>query len=637
MKKLIQKLNQASNEYYNFGESSLTDLEYDTLLQQLKEMEERTGITYNNSPTLKVGYPVLNILEKVKITDKLMLSLQKTKDEKELLSFKKRNKVLGMIKCDGLSVRIIYNDGILVSAHTRGDGFIGGNITEHIKTFSNVPQKIPYKKPYIIDGEAIIKTNNFYNLIKDNQFNFSNPRNAACGSLNLLDIKEVKKRHLDFIAWDVIKGNLSNSLQLNLLQAQEYGFEIVYFTDNINTTNENIKEKAQELNIPCDGVVWKYDDIKFYTSLGTTSHHDLGAIAFKFYDESYETKLLDIEWGMGRTGRITPIAIFEPVEIDGTIVEKASLHNLNVMEETLGKHPKVGQIVEVAKMNMIIPQIVNSDLSSGEGPELKPPKICPICGNELTETANENIRFLYCINPECQGQLVNRLDHFCGKKGLDIKGLSKATLEKLVGWGWINSLKDIFSLKEHRKEWVNKEGFGVASVDKILLAIENAKQIRLDAFICSLGIPLIGKTISREIVKHINSYEDFRKKINEKFDFSKFEGFAEVKSDNLLNFDYTEADELYLLLSIENPKDLKNASANINVVITGKLKHYKNRAELQSAIEAAGGKVSSSISSKTDYLINNDLESQSSKNKKAKDLNIPIISEEEFISKFLTF
>ncbi len=636
MKKLIQRLNQANNEYYNFGESSLSDLEYDFLLQKLKEMEQKTGIVYGNSPTFKVGYPVLNKLNKIKITDKPMLSLQKTKDEKELFLFKQKNKVLGMIKCDGLSVRIIYVDGKLSLAHTRGDGYIGGDITEHIKTFSNVPLTIPYKGKYIIDGEAIIKTDVFNELLKNYQYNFSNSRNAACGSLNLLNIEEVKKRQLSFIAWDVIKGDLSNSLKDNLLQAQQYGFEIVYFTDDINVTNQNIQKKAKELNIPCDGIVWKYDDINFYTSLGATEHHCLGAIAFKFYDEIYRTILRDIEWSMGRTSVLTPIAIFDEVDIDGSRVSRASLHNVSVMRDTLGT-PWVGHLIDVCKMNMIIPQIQKNEELNAEvlGPEIPLPTICPVCGGEVKLEETDNSLVLKCMNPTCQGKLINRLDHFTGKKGLDIVGLSKATLEKLIDWGWVNSLIDIFKLEEHKAEWMQKSGFGTASVTKLLAAIENSKTTTLDKFISSLGIPLIGSRMAKIIAARVYDYGEFRDLIIDKFDFSQWEGFADSKTDALLNFDYTEADELYHYMKIEVNEPVESKNLDLTVCITGSLEQYKNRAEMQAAIEAAGGKVVGSISKKVNYLINNDLTSGSSKNLKAKELNIPIISEADFIQKFL--
>lgn len=625
--RLVEELN-AATAAYDVGAETLSDKEWDDKYFELVKLQAEENFYPENSPTQNIFFDIKNELVKVEHNHK-MLSLDKTKDIEVIKNFLKDNDYLVMYKLDGLTCSLRYLNGKLVSAETRGDGLVGEDILHNARVLNSIPKKINYKEELIVDGEVYCDLETFSKYFSED---YKNPRNFAAGGIRLLNAKECASRKLTFTAWEVIKGfdNL-NLLSEKFEKLKKLGFSVVPYKEN------ELELPKENINYPIDGFVYKFNNIAFGRSLGSTDHHFKNAISMKFYDESYETKLLNIEWGIGRTGRITPIAIFKPVEIDGTIVEKASLHNLSIMEETLGKHPKVGQIVEVAKMNMIIPQIVNSDLSSGEGPELKLPKVCPICGSELTETANENIRFLYCINSECQGQLVNRLDHFCGKKGLDIKGLSKATLEKLVGWGWINSLKDIFSLKDYRKEWINKEGFGVASVDKILSAIEDAKKIKLDAFICSLGIPLIGKTISREIVKHIKSYEDFRKKIDEKFDFSKFEGFAEVKSDNLLNFNYTEADELYLLLSVENPKDLKNTSANINVVITGKLEYFKNRGELQSAIENAGGKVSSSISSKTDYLINNDLESQSSKNKKAKSLNIPIISEKDFISKFLTF
>lgn len=625
--RLVEELNTATAAY-DVGAETLSDKEWDDKYFELVKLQAEENFYPENSPTQNIFFDIKNELVKVEHNHK-MLSLDKTKDIEVIKNFLKDNDYLVMYKLDGLTCSLRYLNGKLVSAETRGDGLVGEDILHNARVLNSIPKKINYKEELIVDGEVYCDLETFSKYFSED---YKNPRNFAAGGIRLLNAKECASRKLTFTAWEVIKGfdNL-NLLSEKFEKLKKLGFSVVPYKEN------ELELPKENINYPIDGFVYKFNNIAFGRSLGSTDHHFKNAISMKFYDESYETKLLNIEWGMGRTGRITPIAIFEPVEIDGTIVEKASLHNLSIMEETLGKHPKVGQIVEVAKMNMIIPQIVNSDLTSGEGPELKLPKVCPICGSELTETANENIRFLYCINSECQGQLVNRLDHFCGKKGLDIRGLSKATLEKLVGWGWINSLKDIFSLKDYRKEWINKEGFGVASVDKILSAIEDAKKIKLDAFICSLGIPLIGKTVSREIVKHIKSYEDFRKKIDEKFDFSKFEGFAEVKSDNLLNFNYTEADELYLLLSVENPKDLKNTSANINVVITGKLEYFKNRGELQSAIENAGGKVSSSISSKTDYLINNDLESQSSKNKKAKSLNIPIISEKDFISKFLTF
>lgn len=625
--RLVEELN-AATAAYDVGAETLSDKEWDDKYFELVKLQAEENFYPENSPTQNIFFDIKNELVKVEHNHK-MLSLDKTKDIEVIKNFLKDNDYLVMYKLDGLTCSLRYLNGKLVSAETRGDGLVGEDVLHNARVLNSIPKKINYKEELIVDGEVYCDLETFSKCFSED---YKNPRNFAAGGIRLLNAKECASRKLTFTAWEVIKGfdNL-NLLSEKFEKLKKLGFSVVPYKEN------ELELPKENINYPIDGFVYKFNNIAFGRSLGSTDHHFKNAISMKFYDESYETKLLNIEWGMGRTGRITPIAIFEPVEIDGTIVEKASLHNLSVMEETLGKHPKVGQIVEVAKMNMIIPQIVNSDLSSGEGPELKLPKVCPICGSELTETANENIRFLYCINSECQGQLVNRLDHFCGKKGLDIRGLSKATLEKLVGWGWINSLKDIFSLKDYRKEWINKEGFGVASVDKILSAIEDAKKIKLDAFICSLGIPLIGKTVSREIVKHIKSYEDFRKKIDEKFDFSKFEGFAEVKSDNLLNFNYTEADELYLLLSVENPKDLKNTPANINVVITGKLEYFKNRGELQSAIENAGGKVSSSISSKTDYLINNDLESQSSKNKKAKSLNIPIISEKDFISKFLTF
>lgn len=623
---LVEELN-AATAAYDAGAEVMSDKDWDEKYFELVKLQAEENFYPTNSPTQNIFFDIKNELAKVE-HNHLMLSLEKSKDIEVIKNFLKKNDYLVMYKLDGLTCSLRYLGGKLVSAETRGNGVVGEDILHNARVLDSIPKRINYDKELIVDGEVYCDLKTFFEHFSDE---YKNPRNFAAGGIRLLNSKECASRKLTFTAWEVIKGFEELSLLSEKFEElKKLGFSVVPYKKNeLDLPKENI-------NYPIDGFVYKFDNIAYGRSLGATDHHFRNAMALKFYDESCETKIIDIEWSVGRTGRVTPIAVFEPIEIEGTEVEKANLHNLSVMESILGKHPKVGQTVEVIKANMIIPQIINSSIGSGDGPELKIPETCPECGCGLTETANENIRFLYCTNPECQAQLVNKLENLCGKNGLDIKGLSKATLEKLVGWGWVSAPKDIFLLKEHRKEWVNKEGFGVASVDRILSVIENSKKVTLDSFICALGIPLIGKTVSRDIVKHIKSYEEFRKKIDEKFDFSKYDGFAESKCDNLLNFDYTDADDLYPLLLVSVP-ETRTTTTSINVVITGKLKHYKNRSEFQSAIENAGGKVSSSISSKTDYLINNDLESQSSKNKKAKDLNIPIISEEEFISKFLTF
>jgi DNA ligase (NAD+) len=396
---------------------------------------------------------------------------------------------------------------------------------------------------------------------------------------------------------------------------------------------------AQIQSYPIDGVVFKFDDIEYGKSLGSTAHHFKNAIAYKFYDETYTTYLKNIEWTMGRTGILTPVAVFDPIDIDGTTVERASLHNISIMEEILGDKPYATQKLEVYKANMIIPQIASAEKFNTMAMvlPLEIPQVCPICGGKVEiQESDSSTKNLVCVNPQCQGKLINRLDHFCGKKGLDIKGLSLATLDKLVDWGWVNNISDIMVLSNHRNEWIQKPGFGEKSVDKILDAIENAKTPTLDAFIASLGIPLIGKTVSKELIKYVDSYEDFVQKAQNKFDFSIYDGFAASKTSAIWAFDFTEANKVYQYLSIAttNTTEQLNNCEGLKIVITGKLQQFKNRDAFKKYIEERGGKVVDSVSKNTNYLINNDINSTSSKNQTAKKLGVPILTEQEFIEKF---
>ena len=637
MKKLIDELNHASELYYNFGTSPMSDAEYDLKLNQLRHLEELNGIVYSNSPTNKVGYTVLNNLEKINIIDKPMLSLNKVHSDEEIKSFAKGKEIVGMIKCDGLSIRLKYNNGKLVSANTRGDGYIGGNITEHIKYFLNVPLTIDFKNEYIIDGEAIIKNLDFEVINKNNEF--KNPRNTAAGALNLLDMKEVAQRKLSFIAWDVIEGVYPKTFLEKLNQAESLGFEVVYHS--ISDSNEEIINKAKQLGIPYDGVVWKLNDIAYGDSLGKTEHHFLNAVAWKPKDEEYETYLNNIEWTMGRTGVLTPVAIFEPVDTGDSIIERASLHNVSIMKDLLWR-PYKGQSLMVCKMNDIIPQVVSAgrEISSAdfEGLEFTIPTECPICGGRLEVVCEVGTEVLVCTNEMCEGKLVNRLDHFCGKKGLDIKGLSKATLGKLVDWGWVNNFTDIFLLGGHREEWIQKPGFGAKSVDNIFGAINMGRVTDLEHFICAIGIPHVGKTLSHELIKYFKTYEDFREAVDSQYDFTQIDKVAEEKCSAIWNFDYSEADavskKLFLNL-VEEPK-VEQTLGDISICITGRLLHHKNRDELVKRIQDCGGKVVSGVSKNTNWLINNDVNSTSSKNIAAQRLGIPIITEEEFVNQFLS-
>ncbi len=652
IKELIDKLNSASYAYYNSDSPIMSDEEYDYNLEELRKLEEKTGIILSNSPTQVVGASVLPELKKVPITPKPMLSLAKCHSYEEVADFAGTQQMIAMIKLDGLSVRIKYNNGKLISANTRGNGVEGTDITEHIKQFQNVPLEIPRKNEFIIDGEAIIKTSDFEEINKDGIF--KNPRNAASGALNVLDTQLVKERKLSFIAWDVING--SKDLGSRFIEAVRQGFEVVPFigiSNYVSTSNffneflniEDIKRVTDELysftEYPCDGIVWKYRNCEYGDSLGQTSHHFKNGIAWKPEVEIVESELIDIDWTMGRTGILTPVAVFNPVELDGSIIERASLHNLSIMRSVLHGNSLVngwvGQKIKIFKANMIIPQILSAE-EDDERTKLyiNQPLICPICGKPLCEHGTDSIT-LVCENPNCSGKLINQLDHYCGKKGLDIKGISKATLEKIIDWGWVEKISDIYNLKDHREEWIEKPGFGEKSVDKILAAIEASKQTDLESYISAIGIPLIGRNVAKEICKHVNNYDDFRQLVKDNFSFYKWDSFGPEKSASILSYNYDDADYIATFITFAQTDVLptSNSLDNVVVCITGKLHNYKNRASLQKEIEDKGGKVSSSVSSNTNYLINNDINSTSSKNKTAKNLGVEIITEDEFIQKFL--
>lgn len=641
IKELINELNKASELYYNGQESFLTDKEFDIKLEELKKLEQKQKIIYSNSPTVNVGAPVLTELNKVQIKDKPMLSLDKVHSAKEIVNFSDGYDLVASIKCDGLSVRLIYQDTDLISANTRGNGYEGSDITEHIKHFLNVPLKIAKTGTYIIDGEAIIYDKDFAIINTNNEF--KNNRNTASGALALLDMSIVENRKMSFVAWDVIKGAGTNWYHYNLEEAEEMGFTVVPAVvlectkieeEEINQINEDlILEAKLYYGIPCDGVVWRINNIDAGNEKGQTEHHFLNAVAWKPLDDEYETELLDIEWGMGRTNILTPVAIFKPIEIDGTIIERASLHNYSVLVDTLGKEPYLHQPIWVIKSNQIIPQITRAikndipqDLCIGSYP-----LVCPVCGEPIQlVTSDTGVINVCCMNNNCQGKLVNKIDHYVGKKGLNINGLSEKTIEKLIDWGWINSIKDIYTLKDHKVEWINKPGFGDASVIKILEAIEESKNCTLDHFIAALGIPEIGTKAAKDIASEFKTWDQFRSATAARL--LSINGIGEVMVSCIFSFDYTNADYIY-----KNYINIKEAKAaigkNLNgktFVVTGKVHIYKNRDELSAKITSLGGEVKSSVSSKTDYLINNDINSTSSKNVKAKELNIPIITEEQF-------
>lgn len=635
MRELIDKLNYYT-QLYDAGKPEISDKEWDDLYFKLVKMENETGLYYEDSPTQKIYFQEVSKLDKV-VHNHLMLSLAKTKEISEVKNFLGDKAYICMGKMDGLTCSLTYRGGKLVGAETRGNGQIGEDVLHNALVVKNIPKRIPYTDEFIVDGEIICTYTDFELFSNE----YKNPRNFASGSIRLLDNKECSKRNLTFVAWDIIEFDmkfLSSKMQL----LQEFGFTAVpYSTEGeIDQQIEKIQNQCKELGYPIDGVVFKYDFCRAYEEAGRTDHHFKGGLAYKFYDEEYETTLKYIEWTMGRTGILTPVAVFEPIEIDGSTVERASLHNVSIFKEMKLRYQ--GQSIEVFKANKIIPQIAKvheytEENASIYGMEI--PEVCPVCGGvaeiQLSDGGIEN---LVCTNPQCEGKLINILDHYCSKKGLDIKGLSKATLEKLIDWGWVETFADLYNLHLNRSEWIKKPGFGEKSVSNILAAIEKSKDCELKDFIAALGIPLIGKTVSKELAKYIDDYTDFRNKIDEDFDFSSIDGFGPAMDEAIKNFDYTYADYIYnhYLNNVRNVKQDKanNPLEGMTIVITGKLKTFKNRDALKEVIEANGGKVAAKISGKTDYLINNDVNSTTAKNKEAQALGVKIISEEEFIKFF---
>ena len=628
----IDLLNKATKAY-DEGHPIMSDKEWDNLYFSIKGQADSQGIDYQ----------VVSELKKVEHNHP-MLSLDKTKDIEVLKSFIGNREYVIMPKYDGLSCSLLYKKGKLVRAETRGNGQVGEDITHNAMVIPSIPKIINDKsEEVIIDGEILCRQNVFENNFADQ---YSNARNFTAGSIRLLDSKECEKRGLEFWAWALIKSDYkTNSFDANLHHLFLNGFyETAIIPDKTKSLEDGIeiiKSWAAYYSIPIDGIVVRYDDEEYSASLGNTAHHPRGALAFKFYDEIYSSRLLDIEWTMGRLGTLTPVAVFEPIEIEGAVVSRANLHNISIMNELLGDKPYQGQPIEVYRSNMIIPQIYSADKSE---PTVRVeyfeiPEICPYCGAELTQKNEDGSIVLYCNNLECESNLVVRLDHFAGKKGLDIKGLSRATLEKLINYGWISSAIDIFNLKQYRDGWIKKEGFGPRSVDKILAAIDKSKEnCELNKFISAIGIPLIGQNVAKDIAKYFSTYESFRDAINSNYDFTQIPNFGLSKAHEIMNFDYQEADKIAELITFRAAKPEKNLlSAHLDgltFVVTGKLTEYKNRAELKSIIEENGGRVVETINKKTSYLINNDVNSTSAKNLAAKKANIPILSEKDFKKKF---
>ena len=650
---LVIALN-AYTELYESGNPKITDEEWDNMYFELKALEEETGLILSNSPTQTITYDIVNALSKVEHNHK-MLSLEKTKSLDELSSFIGKKEAVIMCKMDGLTCSVTYKNGELVAAETRGNGLVGEDILHNARVLSSIPKKIPYKDELVIDGEIVCTYKNFEPFSNE----YKNPRNFAAGSIRLLDSKECSKRNLTFVAWDVLSpmyygSGKERSMSEKLSYIGPFGFTIVpkvvvpaYDADGgvveLSDVIDHLTIQAKEIGFPIDGMVAKFNDCAYGRSLGETGHHFKNAMAYKFYDETYWSKLLDIEWTMGRTGVLTPVAIFEPIDIDGSTVERASLHNVSIMSDLFGPFgPCKGDEVEVFKANMIIPQIksVKDVCSHYEEYQLHIPKVCPVCGGAVGIKEGIDSLNLVCFESNCPGKLINRLDHFCGKKGLDIKGISKATLEKLIEWGWLDDYTGIFELSRFKDEWIQKPGFGIKSVEKVLNSISAGATCELHQFIAALGIPLIGSTASKELAKHFKTWEDFVVAAEGDYPFYQLPNFGGEMHNSIVSFNYAEAKllaEHYIHFNYDKGNSTPAAGADLSgktFVITGKLTHFKNRDEIKARIEALGGKVTGSVSKNTNYLINNDVNSTSSKNATAKSLGIPILSEDDFIQTF---
>ena len=642
MKDLIKKLNEATKAY-DEGCPVMSDKDWDNLYFELKKLEEETGIVYPDSPTQKVNYMVASELTKVKHNHP-MLSLDKTKDKSVLIDFIESYPDAGcieMLKMDGLTCSLTYKDYKLVKAETRGDGEIGEDVTHNANVVKNIPKTIPYDGELIVDGEIICTYNDF----KPFSELYKNPRNFASGSIRLLDSKECKNRNLSFICWDII-SDVAETLSEKLEIASKLGFEVVPWiaysgNSTLDYDEEWLKKKASDFGYPIDGLVFKYDDCKTYYNLGYTDHHFRGGIAYKFYDETYSTKLRGLDWDVSRNGVLTPVAIFDPIDINGSTVGRASLHNLTLMDQTLGV-PYEGQGLEVFKANEIIPQIYSAERLNNyyKVNRIEIPTKCPICGQKLFRLKEGVAETLNCLNSQCRGKVLTRLEYFVSKPCMNIDGLARNILESMYDYLEVRTYKDLYELTKDQLSLL--PGFAETSINNIYDAIQKSKEVRLDKFIASIGIPGIGNKQAEEISKICTNWNDFRNKAFSNFDWSILDGFAEKKSAKINSFNFNEIDEVVPYLHIYNETyskeevDKESPLMNKKIVITGSLNQFKNRSELAELIQSKGGVIQESVNKNTDMLINNNTESNSSKNKKAKELNIPILSEEDFIKMYLS-
>lgn len=639
MKELGEKLREASRAYYQEDREIMSNVEYDALYDTLSALEKETGIVLADSPTVNVGYEAVEQLPKEE-HERPMLSLDKTKEREALREFIGEHPTLLSWKLDGLTIVLTYENGELIKAVTRGNGIVGEVITNNARVFKNIPLKISFKGRLVLRGEAIITYSDFEKInetIGDADANkYKNPRNLCSGSVRQLNNEITAKRNVRFYAFSLVSAegvDFRNSREVQFRWLNEQGFEVVEYrkvtAETLDEAMDYFAEAVTTNDFPSDGLVALYDDIAYGESLGTTAKFPRNAMAFKWADEMRDTRLLEIEWSPSRTGLINPVAIFEPVELEGTTVSRASVHNISIMKELkLG----IGDTIRVYKANMIIPQIAENLTGSGNAPI---PHTCPACGQETVVKKENDVECLFCVNPGCPAKKIKSFGLFTSRDAMNIDGLSEATLEKFIARGFIHDFGDIFEISRYKDEIVEMEGFGQKSYDNLMESLERAKETTLPRVIYSLGIANIGLANAKVICRHFdNDLDRIRHASLE--EVSDIDTIGPVIAGNLVAYFRDEnnnrrLDHLMRFLHIQedSPKQ-EQIFEGMNFVITGSLVHFGNRSEAKELIESLGGKVTGSVTKKTNYLINNDIQSNSSKNKKARELGIPILSEEDF-------
>lgn len=643
MTELIQILNKASESYYAKDEEIMSNFEYDALYDELVTLEEKTGIVLSNSPTHNVGYAAVDFLPK-ETHDRPMLSLAKTKSREELASWLTDKEGLLSWKLDGLTVVLTYENGELSKAVTRGNGEVGEVITPNARTFTNIPLKISFKEKLVLRGEAVISYSDFEKVnaeIEDEEDKYKNPRNLCSGSVRQLNSEITAKRHVRLIAFSLVSAEgrkfTYRSEEYDFLSS--LGFEVVeHFKVNRDTVGERIAyfaDRIKSYDIPSDGLVLCYEDIAYGKSLGMTAKFPRDSIAFKWQDETARTTLREIEWSPSRTGLINPVAIFDSVELEGTSVSRASVHNLSVMEDLkLG----IGDEILVYKANMIIPQIAENLTKSGN---MEIPKACPCCGGPTSVKVVKEARTLYCVNPLCPAKQIKKFTHFVSRDAFNVEGLSEATLEKFVDEGFIKEYSDIFNLERFHDRIVTMEGFGEKSYANLLESIEKAKDISLANFVYSLGILNVGLANAKVICRAYDNDPECVFNLT-RDELMSIDGIGEVIADSYIGYfancnNKMEVDKLLSIVRMRKEDAVSDESplSGKTVVVTGSLNLFASRKDLQAEIERRGAKLSGSVSKNTFVLVNNDVNSTSSKNETAKELNVPIMSEEEFVNLYL--